>query len=71
VVNEAFIVEQLIFRLFRRYYCPNCGKEIQKKALRCKYCKTTMNELLLKAGAELQLHDLNPEDIEFVENILS
>ena len=30
-----------------------------------------MNELLLKAGAELQLHDLNPEDIEFVENILS
>ena len=51
--------------------CPNCGKEIQKKALRCKYCKTTMNELLLKAGEELQLHGLNHEDIEFVENILS
>lgn len=30
-----------------------------------------MNELLLKAGEELQLHGLNPEDIEFVENILS
>ena len=30
-----------------------------------------MNELLLKAGEELQLHGLNHEDIEFVENILS
>ncbi|WP_405281884.1 hypothetical protein [Methanobrevibacter sp.] len=35
----------------------------------CEYFQMKYSKL--KAGEELQLHRSNPEDIEFVENILS
>lgn len=42
--------------------CPNCGKTIPEKALRCKYCKKMMGELVVMVNNELELFGLNPDE---------
>ena len=46
--------------------CPSCGQIIRKRAVRCKYCKTMMKDLLKMISSELELYGLNPEDFEIV-----
>jgi len=47
--------------------CPYCGMTIQRKAIRCKHCKTMMDDLIEKAGGELELYGFNPAEIKIVE----
>lgn len=46
--------------------CPNCGKTIFKRAVRCKYCKTMMRDLITMVNHELELYGFNLDDIEII-----
>ena len=47
--------------------CPNCGSRIKINAVRCKSCKTMMNDLIEEAGGKLELWGLDPNEIKIIE----
>ncbi|WP_296866332.1 HNH endonuclease [uncultured Methanobrevibacter sp.] len=46
--------------------CPNCGRTIPKNAVRCKFCKIMMKDLINNIE-ELELYGLNPNEFILIK----